>query len=61
LAFGDGKLTLLRDTEDFAPLEFAQRFTGIFEDDRTINGAWEHSSDGVTWKRSFGVSFRKIG
>ena len=26
-----------------APLEFAQRFTGIFEDESTINGAWEHS------------------
>jgi hypothetical protein len=61
MTFGEGKWTLLRVAEDFAPLEFAQRFTGIVEDESTINGAWEHSADGVTWKRSFGVSFRKIG
>jgi hypothetical protein len=61
MTFSDGKWTLLRDVQDFAPLEFAQKFTGIFEDERTINGAWEHSEDGVTWKRDFGVSFRKIG
>ncbi|MGH3229111.1 MAG: hypothetical protein ACRDOA_11110 [Streptosporangiaceae bacterium] len=61
MTFGQGKWTLLRDAQDFAPLDFAQRFTGIFQDDNTINGAWEHSEDGVTWKRSFSLSFTKIG
>jgi hypothetical protein len=60
MTFGAGKWTLLRDAQDFAPLDFAQRFTGIFQDDSTISGAWEHSEDGVTWTRDFGLSFRKI-
>jgi hypothetical protein len=61
MTFGEGRWTLLRDAEDFAPLDFAQRFTGSFQDTSTITGAWEHSDDGVTWKRDFGLSFRKIG
>jgi hypothetical protein len=61
MTFGEGEWTLLREAEDFAPLEFAQRFTGVFEDESTINGAWEHSQGGSPWKRSFGISFKKIG
>lgn len=61
MTFDEGKWTLLRDTQDFAPLDFAQRFTGIIEGETTINGAWEHSEDGVTWKRDFSLSFKKTG
>jgi hypothetical protein len=60
MTFGGGNWTLLRDARDFAPLDFAQRFSGTFEDERTINGAWEHSDGGVTWKRDFSLSFKKI-
>jgi hypothetical protein len=60
MTFGKGKWTLLRDAQDFAPFDFAQRFTGVFEDDSTINGAWEHSEDGVIWQRDFSLSFKKI-
>jgi hypothetical protein len=61
MTFGEGKWALLRNAQDFAPLEFAQRFTGTFEDERTINGGWEHSEDGETWERSFSLSFKKVG
>lgn len=61
MTFGEGKWTLLRDAQDFTALDVPQRFTGTLEDDRTINGAWEHSQDGVTWKRDFSLSFKKIG
>ncbi len=61
MTFSEGKWILLRDAQDFTPLDVTQRFTGTLEDDRTINGAWEHSQDGVTWKRDFSLSFRKIG
>jgi len=61
MTFGEGKWTLLRDAQDFTPLDFPQRFTGTFQDDSTINGAWELSQDGVTWKRDFSLSFKKIG
>jgi hypothetical protein len=60
MTFGEGNWTLLRDAPDFAPLDFVQRFTGTFEDERTINGVWEHSGDGVTWTRDFSLSFKKI-
>jgi hypothetical protein len=60
MTFDGGTWTLQRDAEDFTPLDFAQRFTGTFEDESTINGAWEHSDDGVTWTRDFGLSFKKL-
>jgi hypothetical protein len=61
MTVGEGTLTLRRDAEDFTPLDFAQRFTGTFDDESTINGAWEHAEDGVTWQPDFSLSFRKIG
>jgi hypothetical protein len=61
MTFGEGKWTLLRNAQDFTPLDFAQRFTGTFEDDRTINGVWEHAEDDMTWKRGFSLSLRKTG
>ena len=37
-----GTWTLLRESPDFSPLDFAQRFTGTFSDDGdTIRGTWE--------------------
>jgi hypothetical protein len=61
MTFGERKWTLVRETQDFTPLDFAQRFTGIFEDESTIDGTWERSEDGVIWKRDFSLSFKKIG
>jgi hypothetical protein len=60
--FGDGVWTLLRDSADFTPLDFAQRFTGTFSDDgRRIDGRWETAQDGVTWELDFHLSYTKAG
>ena len=54
--------TLRRDTPDFSPLEFAQRFTGRFSDDgATIAGRWEIAHDGVTWEHDFDLTYLRVG
>jgi hypothetical protein len=60
MTFGEGKWTLLRDAQDFTPLDFAQRFTGTFEDERTINGSWDHLDGSGAWRRDFSLSLKKI-
>jgi hypothetical protein len=41
--------------------DFSQRFTGtIDEDDQTIVGRWEHSSDGSTWNDDFGLTYTRL-
>ena len=50
MSFGDGTWKLWRDSEDFSPLNFSQRYTGRFTDDeQTIDGRWEIAHDGSTW------------
>ena len=50
MTFSDGVWTLLRDTPDFSPLSFAQRFVGRFSDDgNTIQGTWRRPRRGSTW------------
>jgi hypothetical protein len=57
----DGVWTLVRDSPDFSPLAFAQRFTGTFADDnQTIRGVWETSTDGVNWEKDFDLIYRRI-
>ncbi len=58
----DGRVwTLTRETPDFSPLDFAQRFTGTFEDDgTTIRGGWEICHDGKTWEHDFDLTYSKI-
>ena len=52
MTFDDGVWMLLRDSPDFSPLDFSQRFTGTFsDDDSSIIGRWESSHDGSTWAR----------
>jgi hypothetical protein len=61
MTFRDGVWTLLRDSPDFSPLEFWQRFTGEFSADaRTISGRWETSKDGSTWEHDFDLTYRKL-
>lgn len=39
---------------------FNQRFTGILsEDDTTIDGLWEMSEDGRTWRKDFDLVYRR--
>lgn len=60
MALGDGVWQLLRDAPDFSPLDFAQRFTGAFIDEGTIEGVWEKSHDGVRWELDFQLTYRKV-
>jgi hypothetical protein len=60
--FSDGVWTLLRESADFSPLPFAQRFTGTFADDgKSIDGRWETSRDGSAWELDFGLTYTKLG
>jgi hypothetical protein len=61
MALNDGAWTLVRDAPDFSPLDFAQRFIGAFADDnKTIRGIWEKSTDGVNWEKDFDLTYRRI-
>ena len=61
MTFDDGVWTLLRDSPDFSPLDFSQRFTGTFsDDDGSIVGRWESSHDGSTWAHDFDLTYRKV-
>jgi hypothetical protein len=54
----DGAWTLTRNSADFTPLPFHQRYTGSFSDDgRRIDGRWETSDDGVEWKLDFELNY----
>ena len=61
MSLEDGIWTLRRDTPDFSPLEFAQRFTGRFSgDDGEIVGRWEMAHDGVTWEHDFDLTYLRV-
>jgi hypothetical protein len=58
----DGVWTLTRESADFTPLDFRQRFTGTFsEDGNTISGAWEKALDGTGWEHDFALTYRRAG
>lgn len=59
--FSDGVWELRRESPDFSPLDFRQRFRGMFSDDgKTIAGAWERSSDGSSWEHDFDLTYTKV-
>jgi hypothetical protein len=54
----DGAWTLQRDSADFTPLPFHQRYEGRFTGDgRRIDGRWETSEDGTDWKLDFELNY----
>jgi hypothetical protein len=60
MSFSDGVWKLWRDSPDFSPLDFSQRFTGTFSDDhRTIQALWEISHDGERWGHDFHLTYTK--
>jgi hypothetical protein len=62
MSLADGVWTLTRESGDFTPLDFRQRFTGMFSGDgNTISGAWEKSFDGDGWEHDFGLVYRRAG
>ena len=61
MSFRENVLTLLRDSPDFSPLLFSQRFTAVFsEDGSTIEGKWEISHDGSSWEDDFHLRYVKV-
>jgi hypothetical protein len=61
MTFNEGFWELRRESPDFSPLDFMQRFIGTFTaDGQTIEGAWETSNDGSAWERDFGLTYRRI-
>lgn len=52
----EGTWKIWRDAPDFS-----QRFTGrVAEGGKTIEGAWESSTDGVTWKHDFDLAYTRV-
>ena len=61
MSFADGVWTLTRESPDFTPLDFQQRFTGTFSPDaNTISGAWEKRLGG-DWEHDFALTYRRLG
>jgi hypothetical protein len=60
MGIDDQSWTLQRDTADFMPLHFAQRFRARITNDHTITGTWERSDDGAHWQQDFNVTYRRI-
>jgi hypothetical protein len=62
MTLADGVWTLTRESADFTPLEFRQRFTGTFSvDGDTITGAWEIAAGGGEWEHDFALTYRRAG
>ena len=58
MTFSRGVWVLVRDSPDFSPLNFSQRFTGRFSrDGKTIRGTWETARVGVEWERDFDLTY----
>jgi hypothetical protein len=61
MAFDGRVWKLSRETEDFSPLSFKQRFEGTFSDDgRTIEGRWEKTNDGGEWELDFHMTYTRV-
>jgi hypothetical protein len=57
MSLADGVWTLTRESPDFTPLDFRQRYTGTFsQDGNTIAGAWEKAFRGAGPESSSGLS-----
>jgi hypothetical protein len=59
MSFRNGVWKLWRDSADFSPLDFSQRYTGTFSDDGTsIAGAWE-INHGDAWEHDFDLTYSR--
>ena len=62
MTLANGVWTLTRESADFSPLNFWQRFTGTFSPDgNTISGAWEKCFTGAGWEHDFALTYRRTG
>jgi hypothetical protein len=55
----DGRTwTLTRESADFSPLDFEQRYVGTFTDDGSaIRGEWQIKHPGEDWKKDFVMNY----
>jgi hypothetical protein len=61
MSFTDSVWKLWRNSADFSPLDFWQRFTGTFgKDGKSIEGRWEISYEGSSWERDFELTYTKV-
>jgi hypothetical protein len=61
MSVSDRSWKLWRDTPDFSPLAFAQRYTGRFGNHaKMIAGSWEICYDGATWEHDFDLTYAKV-
>ena len=57
----DGRWTLERTSADLTPLDFAQRFTGMFTADGDwIDGTWEIRREGEGWRKDFDLIYARV-
>ncbi|HEY1987883.1 MAG TPA: hypothetical protein VGG43_00295 [Acidimicrobiales bacterium] len=62
MTFRDGVWTLTRESPDFSPFNFGQRFTGSFSPDGdTIRGAWDKAEPDSGWSHDFDLSYTRVG
>ena len=60
MTFAHGEWVLLRNQPDFSPLDFSQRFVGVFSDDgNTITGRWEIAREGGEWEPDFDLTYTR--
>jgi hypothetical protein len=53
--------TLSRTEPDFSPLDFSQRYTGVFgEDGDSIAGRWEVAHEPDDWQLDFELGYVRI-
>jgi hypothetical protein len=62
MSFADGVWKRWRETPDFSPLNFWQRFEGTFSDDGNVIAArWETSTDeGAGWELDFELTYTRV-
>jgi hypothetical protein len=60
MTFDGTTWTLERVRADFTPLEFSQRYIGVFDDDGSaIRGTWEIRHDGSDWQTDFELTYHR--
>jgi hypothetical protein len=62
MTFDEGVWTLRRESPDFTPLSFAQRYVGEFSDDGdAIRGRWEKRElDSEAWELDFELDYVRV-
>ena len=61
MTFDGRDWTLERNSPDFSPFSFHQRWLGAFSaDGDSIHGRWETSPDGRTWELDFELTYHRL-